>query len=54
MRDILTPIGEPTSPPGLMPARALPLWERLDATLSEDDPQAQPAPEYEFDRRIAW
>ncbi|KFB70495.1 MAG: hypothetical protein AW09_004404 [Candidatus Accumulibacter phosphatis] len=37
--DILTPIGEPTSPPPLMPARAPPLWERQDATMGEDDPQ---------------
>ncbi|WP_245754506.1 hypothetical protein [Candidatus Accumulibacter aalborgensis] len=27
VRDILTPVGEPTSPPRLMPARAPPLWE---------------------------
>ena len=37
-----------------MPARALPLWEKIDATLGEDDPQTQPAPECEFDQRIAW
>ena len=54
VRDILTDLGEPTSPPRLMPARAPPLWERQSATLGEDDPQAQPAPEYEFDQRIAW
>ncbi len=54
VRDILTPIGEPTSPPRLMPARAPPLWEMQGVTLGEDDPQAQSAPEYEFDQRIAW
>ncbi|MBL8407102.1 MAG: hypothetical protein ABTS16_23770 [Candidatus Accumulibacter phosphatis] len=53
VRDILTHLGEPTSPPRLMPARAPPLWERLDATMGEDDPQAQPAPEFQFDQRIA-
>ncbi len=53
VRDILTPIGEPTSPPRLMPARAPPLWKMPGATLGEDDPQAQSAPEYEFDQRIA-
>ena len=38
-----------------MPARALPLWEKIDATLGEDDPQTQqPAPECEFEQRIAW
>lgn len=54
VRDILTHLGEPISPPRLMPARAPPLWEMLDATRGEDDPQPQPAPEYEFDQRIAW
>ncbi|KFB73424.1 MAG: putative transposase [Candidatus Accumulibacter phosphatis] len=52
--DILTHLGEPTSPPRLMPARAPPLWEMQGATMAEDDPQAQSAPEYEFDQRIAW
>jgi hypothetical protein len=52
VRDILTHIGEPTSPPRLMPARAPPLWEMQGATMGEDDPQAQSAPEYEFDQRI--
>jgi hypothetical protein len=54
VREILTHLGEPTSPPRLMRARAPPLWERQGATMGEDDPQAQPAPEYEFDQRIAW
>jgi hypothetical protein len=53
VRDILTHLGEPTSPPRLMPARAPPLWEMLDATMGEDDPQAQSAPEFQFDQRIA-
>jgi hypothetical protein len=52
--DILTHLGEPTSPPRLMRARAPPLWEMQGATMGEDDPQAQSAPEYEFDQRIAW
>ncbi len=30
-----------------------PLWEMLDATPDEPEPQAQPAPDYEFDQRIA-
>ncbi len=54
MRDILTHLGEPTSPPRLMRARAPPLWEMQGAALGEGDPQAQSAPEYEFDQRIAW
>jgi len=24
------------------------------ATVGEDEPQAQSAPEYEFDQRVAW
>ncbi|HNC22181.1 transposase, partial [Accumulibacter sp.] len=54
VRDILTHLGEPTSPPRLMRARAPPLREMQGATTGEDDPQAQSAPEYEFDQRIAW
>ncbi len=54
VRDILTHIGEPTSPPRLIPARAPPLREMQGATLAEDDPQVQSVPEYEFDQRIAW
>jgi hypothetical protein len=54
VREILTHIGEPKSPPRLMPARAPPLWEMQGANIAEDDSQAQSAPEYEFDQRIAW
>jgi len=41
------------------PGRGPPLWERADALPGEAawpgaiDPQAQPAPDYEFDQRIA-
>ena len=52
--EILTHLGEPTSPLRLMRASAPPLWEMQGATLGEDDPQAQSAPQYEFDQRIAW
>jgi hypothetical protein len=52
--DILTHLGEPTSPPRLMRARAPPLWEMLGAARGEDEPQPQPVPEYQFDQRIAW
>jgi hypothetical protein len=54
MREILAPLGEPTSPPCLAPARGPPLWEMVDAGQGGFDPQAQPAPDYEFDQRIAW
>jgi hypothetical protein len=54
VREILSPLGEPTSPPRLMKARAPPLWEMQGANMGEDEAQAQPVPEYEFDQRIAW
>ena len=54
MRQILAHLGEPTSPPRLAPARGPPLWEMPDAGQRGFDPQAQPAPDYEFDQRIAW
>jgi len=53
-REILTNLGEPTSPPRLAPARGPPLWEMSDAGQGEFDPQAQPPPDYEFDQRVAW
>jgi hypothetical protein len=56
IREILGHLGEPTSAPRLAPARGPPLWE-LPATEQaegESDPQAQPAPDYEFDQRVAW
>ena len=54
VRKILGHLGEPTSPPRMMPARGPPLWEMQAAEPGEIDPQAQPAPAYEFDQRIAW
>ena len=54
VRQILAHLGEPTSPPRLAPARGPPLWEMADAGQGEFDPQAQPAPDYEFDQRFAW
>jgi hypothetical protein len=53
-REILTHLGERTSPPRIAPARGPPLWEMADAGQGEFDPQAQPAPDFEFDQRIAW
>ncbi len=54
IREILGHLGEPTSPPRLMPARGPPLWEMQDSGSDAIDPQAQPAPDHEFDQRIAW
>jgi hypothetical protein len=52
VRWILGHLGEPTSPPRLMPSRGPPLWEMHRAEAGEIDPQAQPAPDYQFDQRI--
>ncbi len=54
IREILGHLGEPTSPPRLLPARGPPLWELPDTESGESDPQAQPAPDYEFDQRVVW
>ena len=54
IRDILSHLGEPTSPPRLLSARGPPLWEMAGVEPDESDPQAQPASAYEFDQRIAW
>jgi len=54
MRTTLAPLGEPTSPPRLMRARAPPLWEMQGATLGEDEAQPQPVPDDESNQRIAW
>ncbi len=54
VRDILIHLGEPITPPTIAPARGPPLWEMPPAGQREIDPQAQPAPDYAFDQRIAW
>jgi hypothetical protein len=54
VRDILAHCGEPTAPPRLAPARGPPLWNLPDAGPGGFDPHAQPAPEVEFDQRVAW
>jgi len=54
VRDILTHLGEPASPPRMAPARGSPLWTVSVVGRREFDPQGQPAPDYEFDQRIAW
>jgi hypothetical protein len=37
----------------IAPARGPLLWEMLDAGKDRFDPQAQPAPDFEFDQRFA-
>ena len=54
IRDILSHLGEPTSPPPLLPARSPPLWAMAGVEPDEINPYAQASPAYEFDQRIAW
>ena len=54
IREILGHLGEPKSPPRLMPARGPPLREMSGSAPDESDRQAQPMPDYESDQRIAW
>ena len=54
VRDLLIHLGEPTAPPRIAPARRPPLWEMPPAGHRAIDPQAQPAPDYAFDQRMAW
>ena len=51
VQTILAHLGEPTAPPRLAKARGPPLWATQDAALGALDPQAQPAPDYQFDVR---
>jgi hypothetical protein len=45
IREILSHLGEPTSPPRLRPARGPPLWEMHVGGSDAIDPQALPAPD---------
>jgi len=54
VRNILAHVGEPTAPPRIAPSRGPPLRDLPDAGMGDFDSYAQPAPEYEFDQRIAW
>jgi hypothetical protein len=54
VRDILVHLGEPTTPPPVAPARGPPRWNLPPPRQSEIDPHAQPAPDDEFDQRVAW
>ena len=47
-------LGEPKQPPRLRPARGPPLWEMPDRGSDAINPQAQPMPDYEFGKRVAW
>ena len=61
--EILGHLGEPTSPPRLMPARGPSLGEMPGGGPGGIEPQAKPEPDYaakqvpcwdEFDQRVAW
>jgi hypothetical protein len=55
VRDILLArLGEATSPSRMALARGPPLWEVPVVGRDEFDLQAQPAPDFNFDQRIAW
>ena len=54
VRDILIHLGQPISARTVAPARGPPRWEMQGTRPGAIDPQAQPAPDYPFDQRIAW
>ena len=61
IKKILDPIGVDSQAPGISPARGPPLWDACDAQMGEGvevepdwDLAAQPAPDYEIDRRVNW
>ena len=54
IRDILVHLGEPIAPPRVAPARGPPLPDLPAAGAGGGDPLAQPAPDFEFDQRVAW
>ena len=59
VQKVLDHLGESTLLPRIAPAHGPPLWEAAMAQeRAGNDPEwdmsAQPAPEFEFDQRIAW
>jgi hypothetical protein len=54
IHEILVHLGEPTAPSRIAAAGGLPLWDPPAAGAGGGVPLAQPAPEYEFDQRVAW
>jgi len=47
-------LGQPEQPPRLRPARGPPLCELPDRGSDAINPQAQPMPDHEFGKRVAW
>jgi len=55
VRDTLAHLGEPTTPPRMVPARGPPLWKAAGAEHDPStDPLLQSAPAFEFDQRVTW
>jgi hypothetical protein len=53
VRHILDHIGEPSTPPGISPARGPPECEEWDES-SDNELGFEPVPQYEYDQRIDW
>jgi len=47
-------LGEPKQPPRLRPAPGLPRWEMPDRGAAVINLHAQPMPDHEFGKRVAW
>jgi len=47
-------LGEPKQAPRLQPARGQPLWAMPDRGADATNPPAQPMPDHEFGKRVAW
>ncbi len=47
-------LGESKQAPRLLPVRRPPLWAMPDRGSEATNPQAQPMPDHEFGKRVAW
>jgi hypothetical protein len=54
VKTILGPLGQPSSPPELAPARGPPLWDQVPEPLANWDEAPAPVPEFVFDQRLGW
>ena len=51
---ILQPVGEPTQPPRVAPARGPPEWAAPDQSPAFDPEAPELAPAFEFDQTLSW
>ena len=51
-KTILPPLGEPTSPPEVAPARGPPLWDRTPEPVADWADSPAPVPEFVFDQPL--